>query len=176
MIKWNRVSFHKNSRPLLQDISVELPAGQLTVILGPNGAGKSTFLRLCSKELLPSHGSIELHDRNLKTWSSEDLALFRGVLSQSLPMSFPIEVGELVLMGRYPHKKRQAMDQRPWPHVMCSICRNAARNFFRAVKCKGPRQQGYWHKSGTSMMCIPACCSWMNQPRALTPRISIFVF
>ncbi len=112
MIKWNRVSFHKNSRLLLQDISVDLPAGQLTVILGPNGAGKSTFLRLCSKELQPTSGSIELHDRNLTTWSSEDLALFRGVLSQSLPMSFPIEVGELVLMGRYPHKKRQAMDQR----------------------------------------------------------------
>lgn len=112
MIRWNKVSYQKNSRNLLHDISVELPAGQLTVILGPNGAGKSTFLRLCSKELQPTMGSIELHDRNLQSWPAEELALFRGVLSQSLPMSFPMEVAELVLMGRYPHKNRQAIDQR----------------------------------------------------------------
>ncbi|WP_141733512.1 heme ABC transporter ATP-binding protein [Oligoflexus tunisiensis] len=112
MIRWNNVSFQKNSRYLLQDISVELPAGQLTVVLGPNGAGKSTFLRLCSKEMLPTSGHIDLHDRNLQSWSTEELALFRGVLSQSLPMTFPMQVTELVLMGRYPHKTRRALDER----------------------------------------------------------------
>jgi iron complex transport system ATP-binding protein len=112
MIRWNQVSYQKNSRYLLQDISVDLPAGQLTVVLGPNGAGKSTFLRLCSKDMQPSSGTIELHGRDLQCWSTEELARFRGVLSQSLPLSFPMEVMELVLMGRYPHKARKAMDQR----------------------------------------------------------------
>jgi iron complex transport system ATP-binding protein len=121
MIRWNQVSYQKNSRYLLQDISVELPAGQLTVVLGPNGAGKSTFLRLCSKEMQPSSGTIELHGRDLQSWSTEDLARFRGVLSQSLPLSFPMQVAELVLMGRYPHKGRRAMDQRDQSIVQAAL-------------------------------------------------------
>jgi iron complex transport system ATP-binding protein len=112
MITWNNVSFQKNSRFLLQDISVELPAGQLTVVLGPNGAGKSTFLRLCSKEMQPTTGTIQVHGRDLQGWSTEELALFRGVLSQSLPMTFPMEVTELALMGRYPHRTRRALNER----------------------------------------------------------------
>jgi len=112
MIRWNNVSYAKNSRFLLQDISVELPAGQLTVILGPNGAGKSTFLRLCSKEMQPTTGTIELHQKDLQDWSCHDLALFRGVLSQSHPIAFPMEVSELVAMGRYPHKKRSSLNDK----------------------------------------------------------------
>jgi iron complex transport system ATP-binding protein len=103
MIQWKNVSYQKGPRFLLQDITVDLPAGQLTVILGPNGAGKSTFLRLCSRELQPTVGRISLHERDLREWSTEDLALFRGVLSQSLPMPFPMAVSELAFMGRYPH-------------------------------------------------------------------------
>lgn len=107
MIQWKNVSYQKGSRLLLKDISVTLPPGQLTVIMGPNGAGKSTFLRLCSRELQPTLGELSLHGRCLKEWSSEELSLFRGVLSQSLPMTFPMTVNELVLMGRYPHHKKR---------------------------------------------------------------------
>lgn len=112
MIQWKNVSYQKNSRFLLQDISVTLPAGQLTVIMGPNGAGKSTFLKLCSRELLPTIGQLTLDGRELKDWSAEELALFRGVLSQSLPMTFPMGVTELVQMGRYPHRKQRSQDAR----------------------------------------------------------------
>lgn len=108
MIQWKNVSYQKGSRFLLKDISVTLPSGQLTVIMGPNGAGKSTFLRLCSRELQPTMGSLFLHETDLNDWSAEDMALFRGVLSQSLPMTFPMSVTELVLMGRYPHLKQRA--------------------------------------------------------------------
>lgn len=112
MIRWQNVSYRKNARILLQDMNVDIPAGQLTVVLGPNGAGKSTFLRLCAQEIEPSSGTIELHGRPLQTWSAEELACFRGVLSQSLPLSFPMEVSELVLMGRYPHRVRCGMNSR----------------------------------------------------------------
>ncbi len=53
---------------------------------------------------------IELHGKDLQNWSTQDMALFRGVLSQSHPVAFPMDVSELVLMGRYPHKKRAALD------------------------------------------------------------------
>lgn len=110
MMHWNKVGLVKNGRPLLQDISVDLLPGQLTVILGPNGAGKSTFLKLCSREMEPSSGAISLHGMDLRSWPTEELAMIRGVLSQSHPMAFPMDVAELVMMGRYPHRHRQALD------------------------------------------------------------------
>jgi iron complex transport system ATP-binding protein len=108
MMIWNNVSLQKGGRPLLQNISVEIPVGQVTVILGPNGAGKSTFLKLSAKELAPSAGDITWLGLDLQSWSIQDLALFRGVLSQSHPIAFPMDPKELVKMGRYPHQARRS--------------------------------------------------------------------
>jgi energy-coupling factor transport system ATP-binding protein len=39
-------TYWQADRPALQDISLQIPAGQFVVITGPTGAGKSTFLQL----------------------------------------------------------------------------------------------------------------------------------
>jgi branched-chain amino acid transport system ATP-binding protein len=50
---------------VLQDISMEVPDGQITSILGANGAGKTTLLR-CISGLLPARaGSISFDGRRL---------------------------------------------------------------------------------------------------------------
>jgi sn-glycerol 3-phosphate transport system ATP-binding protein len=46
----------------LDDVSIDLPAGQFSVLLGPSGCGKSTLLRLISGLDLPSSGRIYLGD------------------------------------------------------------------------------------------------------------------
>lgn len=45
-------------RPVLRDISVEIPMGQRIGILGRNGAGKSTLIRIISGAELPTQGEI----------------------------------------------------------------------------------------------------------------------
>jgi len=52
------VSFVANGRTIIDRISVEIAAGQRTVILGPNGAGKSVLMRLCHGLLKPTAGVI----------------------------------------------------------------------------------------------------------------------
>lgn len=44
----------------LDDIDLEVPAGQTFGLLGANGAGKTTFIRLLTGYLLPSAGSVEV--------------------------------------------------------------------------------------------------------------------
>ena len=52
------VMFGDNGRRLLDDISLSLEAGPLSVILGANGAGKSLLLRLCHGLIAPTAGSL----------------------------------------------------------------------------------------------------------------------
>lgn len=49
---------------VLRDISISVPASEVTALLGPNGAGKTTLLRTISGFLRPSKGSVKLfgHD------------------------------------------------------------------------------------------------------------------
>ena len=47
----------------LQDISFEIPKGEAFGIVGANGAGKSTMLKLISRIMNPTSGSIEINGR-----------------------------------------------------------------------------------------------------------------
>ena len=49
---------------VLDDVSLALDPGTVTVLLGPNGAGKSTFLRLALGLLKPKRGDVRVLERN----------------------------------------------------------------------------------------------------------------
>jgi NitT/TauT family transport system ATP-binding protein len=44
----------------LRGLTLDIPAGSLTVIIGPNGCGKSTLLRLIAGLLRPAEGSVRI--------------------------------------------------------------------------------------------------------------------
>lgn len=64
-IKFNEVTFAYESRPILDKVSFEIPAGKLTVITGPSGSGKTTIIDLVAALLRPDHGTIEIDGINL---------------------------------------------------------------------------------------------------------------
>jgi iron complex transport system ATP-binding protein len=91
------------SRPALDGVSLDVPAGRLTALLGPNGAGKSTLLSLLLGTLRPRGGGVTLRGRAIDAWSRAELARTVGVVPQGEELAFPITVRALVEMGRYPH-------------------------------------------------------------------------
>ena len=73
------------AQPVWSDVTLTLPAGEISVMLGPSGTGKSVFLKTLVGLLKPDRGSIFIEGRDLVTLREADLYEIRklfGVLFQ----------------------------------------------------------------------------------------------
>ena len=59
-IQVEKLSFAYDGRPILNEISLEIPAGQFTVLLGKNGSGKSTLMRILGGFLEFERGAVQI--------------------------------------------------------------------------------------------------------------------
>jgi subfamily B ATP-binding cassette protein HlyB/CyaB len=59
-IQFDRVTFRYglNAQPVLRDVSLMIPAGQIIGIVGPSGSGKSTFAKLAQRLYQPEVGRV----------------------------------------------------------------------------------------------------------------------
>jgi branched-chain amino acid transport system ATP-binding protein len=55
----------RGGRPVVEDVSLRIPRGEVTTLLGPNGAGKSSLVLAVGGVLRPSAGKVLLGDREL---------------------------------------------------------------------------------------------------------------
>ena len=58
------VSFKKNHQ-ILDNISLDIPKGQILGLLGPNGAGKSTLMNIISGIIKPNYGKIKINNDDI---------------------------------------------------------------------------------------------------------------
>ncbi|MGE3872847.1 MAG: heme ABC transporter ATP-binding protein [Parvibaculaceae bacterium] len=99
MFAADNISVRLGKRQILSDVTLSLSRGELVIILGPNGAGKSTLLKTLTGDLTPDRGRITFNGRPLAGISPRELACTRAVLSQSMSLSFPFTVLEVVRLG-----------------------------------------------------------------------------
>ena len=59
------LTVERGGRAVVKDVSVEIPAGQVTALLGPNGAGKSTLVLAVGGVLRPRAGAVLLDEADL---------------------------------------------------------------------------------------------------------------
>jgi iron complex transport system ATP-binding protein len=110
LVEFSNVSFaypasaERRTRPFaLSDLSLEISTGEIIGVIGPNSSGKTTLIRLLTRVLEPAAGEIRLEGVPVGRLSRTDLARRVAVVPQGLLPQFPFTVGELALMGRYPH-------------------------------------------------------------------------
>lgn len=84
-------------------VTLSVRAGGFLAVIGPNGSGKSTLARLLLGAIQPEAGAVAFRGRPVRSWSRRELARVVGVVPQSERHAFPLTVGEVVGMGRYPH-------------------------------------------------------------------------
>ena len=58
------VSFKKNHQ-ILDNVSLNIPKGQILGLLGPNGAGKSTLMNVISGLIKPSYGKVKIYNEDI---------------------------------------------------------------------------------------------------------------
>lgn len=108
-IKATSLSFkyEDGDKLVLQDISVNIHAGEFVCLLGQSGCGKSTFLRLLAGLEKPTSGVIEMNGREIT-----DAGLDRGVVFQDYGLFPWMTAGDnimLALKKRYPGKSKKEL-------------------------------------------------------------------
>lgn len=110
-VELNGVGKTLGKHPTLQDISVELPAGEVVAVLGPNGAGKTTLLECLAGVRTLTRGEIR-YDR--APFERDDLTLRRRLAfvpdAPELLGESPLDHAGLVLQ-LYRVPERDAVDR-----------------------------------------------------------------
>jgi iron complex transport system ATP-binding protein len=88
----------------LQDVDLDVAAGELCAVLGPNGAGKSTLVRVIAGTLRPRTGAVSVFGEPLADLDRAGLARRIAVVHQSADAALGFTVREVVAMGRAPHQ------------------------------------------------------------------------
>lgn len=86
-------------QPVLQDISLTIPAGSTVALVGPSGSGKSTLIDLVARFHDPQEGAILFDDHDLRTLTPRSILSHIAIVSQE-PFLFHTSIRENIIYGR----------------------------------------------------------------------------
>ena len=99
-VKGLSVSYDK--KRVLTNLYLEVEAGKIYGVIGPNGAGKSTFFNAILGLIEINTGTILVNESSIETQRKKVVYVPQKT---EVDWNFPATVFDVVLMGRYPHKK-----------------------------------------------------------------------
>jgi ATP-binding cassette subfamily B protein len=98
-IEFQNVSFsYDGQQPVLEDLSFQVPQGQMIGIVGRSGSGKSTLVGLITRLYDVDRGSITIDDRDVRKYSSAELRRQVGIVLQE-PFLFEGTVAANIAYG-----------------------------------------------------------------------------
>lgn len=126
-VKGLSVSYER--KLVLSNIYLEIEHGFLYGIIGPNGAGKSTLFKALLGLLDPNAGEILVEGQSIKANRKRVVYVPQ---KSDVDWSFPATVLDVVLMGRYPHKKLfQRLDKEDKQMAMSALEEMGIENLYK---------------------------------------------
>mgnify|MGYP000566049627 CR=1 FL=1 len=100
LLSFSDVSLAYGLNPLLDKVSFQLDRGERVCLIGRNGAGKSTLIKAAMGQLPLNSGWVKVFGEPVK----KNLKRIGYVPQrESVDWDFPVNVMDVVLMGRYGH-------------------------------------------------------------------------
>jgi iron complex transport system ATP-binding protein len=97
-----RVSISLDGVRVVEDLDLEVEAGEWVALIGPNGAGKTTVLRAVAA-LVEYSGRIRVFDEEVGRLARREVARRIAVVPQTPVLPPDMTVLEYALLGRTPH-------------------------------------------------------------------------
>uniref|UniRef100_A0A7N8XWG9 ATP-binding cassette, sub-family B (MDR/TAP), member 11a n=1 Tax=Mastacembelus armatus TaxID=205130 RepID=A0A7N8XWG9_9TELE len=101
-IEFHNVTFYYPSRPevkVLNELSMQVKAGETTAFIGPSGSGKSTIIQLIQRFYNPQEGMVTLDGHDICTLNIQWLRSLIGIVEQE-PALFATTIAENIRFGR----------------------------------------------------------------------------
>lgn len=150
-----RISSHYRSRSgaataVLEDFSLDVPAGEITVLIGPSGCGKTTLLNHMAGFTQPDAGTIQMDGRRISGPAAD-----RGVIFQQDALLPWMSVLENVAFGL--RLRGMPVEQR----------RDLARSTLELVDMAGFKRHHVWELSGGMKQRVSLARALAADPRTL---------
>ncbi|HEX7262291.1 MAG TPA: ABC transporter ATP-binding protein [Luteolibacter sp.] len=98
-IRFENLSFAYGEEPVLKELNLSIPIGQVVALVGPSGAGKSTFAHLIPRFYDPQAGGITFDGTDIRDFAKKDLRDAIAVVPQ-MPSLFLGTIAENIRIGR----------------------------------------------------------------------------
>ena len=106
------LSYHKNSKTILERVNLTLEAGKIVALVGANGAGKSTILKTISGLLKPANGEIVFLGQSLaKLTAPKIVAAGVSQVPEGRRIFAGMTVKENLQLGAYLRKDKDGVEK-----------------------------------------------------------------
>lgn len=104
-LEFKNLSCGYGQRTVIDGISLQVQLGEIVGLLGANGCGKTTLIKTVLGLLPAQGGEVLLNGKDIRGWTSAQIARVMGYIPQTHTPPFPFQVLDVVLMGRTAHIK-----------------------------------------------------------------------
>ena len=111
----DKLTVARNGRPVVRDVSLSIPPGEVTALLGPNGAGKSSLVLGVAGVLKPTSGTVTLGDLDLTGARPEKIrAAGVAVVPEGRRLLSELTVADNLAVATYSLSRDGATAGREW--------------------------------------------------------------
>lgn len=99
IIELDEIHFSYENRTVLENIKLQVNAGEFWALIGPNGSGKSTLISIILGLRKPDRGQVKLFGTEIDHFQKRELIGYVSQKSNSFNSGFPATVFEVVRSG-----------------------------------------------------------------------------